>query len=89
MITLDGLQEIIAFPTPPAAARYRSSACSPSVTFPTHVIGHWPMTPGRMASTGNWWTGLPMNRSGSKVEVLAMYPVGVRSLSVVSQRAKL
>ena len=53
MITLDGLREIIAFPTPPAAVRYRSGACSPSVTLPTHDIGHWPMTPGQMVSPGN------------------------------------
>lgn len=47
------------------------------------------MTPGRMASPGNWWTGLPINRSGSDVEMLAMYPKGVRPLSGFSRRTKL
>ncbi len=42
-----------------------------------------------MFSPGIWWIGLTMNRSGSEVQIFAMYSYGVRPLSVLSRRAKL
>jgi hypothetical protein len=43
----------------------------------------------RLFSPGIWWIGLTMNRSGSEVQILQTYSLGVRPLSVLRRRAKL